>query len=182
MKSQFEQQRYRNTITTPKKYLLAHKIAQWLRQTIKKIRLVRKTQKSKYDPEWLEVAQVDERIQKRRYGTTQAVELAGISHSLLYAAEQDGRLPEPSIADTVKKVRSGYHESYQSYSPGVQYGSSKPEGASALVGILNLKGWRQLCHRFLSTCYEGLSRSLLDTDPQGSLSFFFGKDPTITLL
>lgn len=146
--------------------------------------LVRKTQKSKHDPEWLEVAQVDERIQKRRYGTTQAAELAGISHSLLYAAEQDGRLPEPEYRlDTAKKVRSGYTMNHINHIRQVfNTAPRKPEGApAAVVGILNLKGGSQkttTCHLFSQyLAMKGYRVLLLDTDPQGSLSFFFGKRP-----
>lgn len=146
--------------------------------------LVRKTQQSKHDPEWLEVAQVDERIQKRRYGTTQAAELAGISHSLLYAAEEDGRLPEPEYRmDTAKKVRSGYTMNHINHIRQVfNTAPRKPEGASAaVVGILNLKGGSQkttTCHLFSQyLAMAGYRVLLLDTDPQGSLSFFFGKRP-----
>lgn len=146
--------------------------------------LVRKAQKNKHDPSWLEAAQVDERIQKRRYGTTQAAELAGISHSLLYAAEQDGRLPEPEYRmDTAKKVRSGYTMNHINHIRQV-FGTAprKPEGAAAaVVGILNLKGGSQkttTCHLFSQfLAMKGYRVLLLDTDPQGSLSFFFGKRP-----
>jgi chromosome partitioning protein len=71
--------------------------------------LVRKSQMNKHDPEWLQASEVDERVQQRRYGTTQAAEMAGISTGLLYSAEQDGRLPEPEFrSDTAKKTRAGY--------------------------------------------------------------------------
>lgn len=146
--------------------------------------LVRKAQKTKHDPEWLEVAQVDERIQKRRYGTTQAADMAGISHSLLYAAEQDGRLPEPEYRlDTAKKVRSGYTMNHINHIRQVfNTAPRKPKGASAaVVGILNLKGGSQkttTCHLFSQyLAMKGYRVLLLDTDPQGSLSFFFGKRP-----
>lgn len=146
--------------------------------------LVSKTQKTKHDPEWMEVAQVDERIQKRRYGTTQAAELAGISHSLLYAAEQDGRLPEPEYRlDTAKKVRSGYTMNHINHIRQVfNTAPRKPEDAStAVVGILNLKGGSQkttTCHLFSQyLAMKGYRVLLLDTDPQASLSFFFGKRP-----
>lgn len=146
--------------------------------------LVRKAQKSKHDADWLEAAQVDERIQKRRYGTTQAAELAGISHSLMYAAEKDGRLPEPEYrTDTAKKVRSGYTMNHINHMRQVfNTAPRKPEGASAaVIGILNLKGGSQkttTCHLFSQyLAMKGYRVLLLDTDPQGSLSFFFGKRP-----
>lgn len=146
--------------------------------------LVRKAQKTKHDPSWLEAASVDERVQKRRYGTTQAAELAGISHSLLYNAEQDGRLPEPEYrADTAKKVRSGYTMNHINHIRTV-FGTAprKPEGAAAaVVGVLNLKGGSQkttTCQLFGQyLAMKGYRVLLLDTDPQGSLSFFFGKRP-----
>ena len=146
--------------------------------------LVRKAQKNKHDADWLEAAQVDERIQKRRYGTTQAAELAGISHSLMYAAEKDGRLPEPEYrADTTKKVRSGYTMNHINHMRQVfNTAPRKPEGTSvAVIGILNLKGGSQkttTCHLFSQyLAMKGYRVLLLDTDPQGSLSFFFGKRP-----
>lgn len=108
--------------------------------------LVQKAQKIKHDPSWLEIAEVDQRVQKRRYGTTQAAELAGISHSLLYAAEQDGRLPEPEYRnDTAKKVRAGYTMNHINCIRRT-FGTAprKPEGSSAaVVGVLNLKGGSQ---------------------------------------
>jgi chromosome partitioning protein len=147
-------------------------------------RLVKKAQKNKYDDEWLAAAQVDERVQKRRYGTTQAAELAGISHSLLYAAEQDGRLPAPEFrADTAKKVRAGYTMNHINNIRNV-FGTAprKPDGANAaVVGILNLKGGSQkttTCHLLSQyLAIQGYRVLLVDTDPQGSLSFFYGKRP-----
>lgn len=146
--------------------------------------LVKKVQKNKHDSGWLETAQVDERIQKRRYGTTQAAELAGISHSLLYAAEQDGRLPEPEYrTDTAKKVRAGYTMNHINHIREVfDTAPRKPEGAqAAIIGVLNLKGGSQKttnCHLFSQhLAMKGYRVLLLDTDPQGSLSFFFGKRP-----
>ena len=146
--------------------------------------LVKKAQKNKHDEEWLETAQVDERVQKRRYGTTQAAEMVGISHSLLYASEQDGRLPEAEFrADTAKKVRAGYTMNHINHMRNV-FGTAprKPEGANAaVVGILNLKGGCQkttTCHLFSQyLAIRGYLVLLLDTDPQCSLSTFFGKRP-----
>lgn len=151
--------------------------------------LVQKAQKIKHDPSWLEIAEVDQRVQKRRYGTTQAAELAGISHSLLYAAEQDGRLPEPEYRnDTAKKVRAGYTMNHINCIRRT-FGTAprKPEGSSAaVVGVLNLKGGSQkttTCHLFSQyLAMQGYRILLLDTDPQGSLSFFYGKRPDINVL
>lgn len=146
--------------------------------------LVRKAQQDKHDASWLETAEVDDRIQKRRYGTTAAAEMAGISHSLLYAAEKDGRLPKPEWrADTRNKVRSGYTMNHINHIREV-FGTAprKPEGASAaIIGILNLKGGSRkttTCHLFSQyLAMQGYRVLLLDTDPQGSLSFFYGKRP-----
>ena len=146
--------------------------------------LVKKAQKDKHDPDWIETAQVDERIQNRRYGTTQAAEMAGISHSLLYDAESDGRLPKPEWRmDTAKKVRSGYTINHINHIRQVfNTAPRKPEGANAaIVGILNLKGGSRkttTCHLFSQyLAIQGYKVLLVDTDPQGSLSFFFGKRP-----
>jgi len=146
--------------------------------------LVKTAQKDKHDDEWIMLNQVDQRVQKRRYGTTQAAELAGISHSLLYAAEEDGRLPKPEYrTDTVKKVRAGYTVNHINKIREV-FGTAprKPEGVkAAVVGFLNLKGGSnktsntQLFAQYLAI--KGYRVLLLDTDPQGSLSLFFGKTP-----
>lgn len=145
-------------------------------------------QKSKHDEAWLEFNSVDKRVQKRRYGTTQAAELAGISHSLLYAAEEDGRLPKPEYrTDTVKKVRSGYTMNHINHMREVfKTAPRKPEGENAaIIGVLNLKGGSQkttntqLFAQYLAI--KGYRVLLLDTDPQGSLSLFLGKVPDDTV-
>lgn len=146
--------------------------------------LVKKAQKNKHEQEWFEASEVDDRIQKRRYGITLSAELAGISHTLLYQAEQDGRLPEPDYRiDKAKKVRAGYTMNQINHIRKV-FGTApkKPEGANAaIVGILNLKGGSQKttnCHLLSqSLAIKGYKILLIDTDPQGSLSFFFGKRP-----
>ena len=56
----------------------------------------------------------------------------------------------------------------------------KPEGAdAAIVGVLNLKGGSQkttTCHLLSQyLAIKGYRILLLDTDPQGSLSFYYGK-------
>jgi chromosome partitioning protein len=63
----------------------------------------------------------------------------------------------------------------------------KPDGTTAaIVGILNLKGGSQkttTCHLFSQfLAIRGYKVLLLDTDPQGSLSFFFGKRPDDNVL
>ena len=146
--------------------------------------LVRKSQMNKHDPEWLQASEVDERVQQRRYGTTQAAEMAGISTGLLYSAEQDGRLPEAEFrSDTAKKTRAGYTINHINHMQRVfNTAPCKPEGAAAaIVGVLNLKGGSQkttTCHLLAQyLAIQGYRILLLDTDPQGSLSFYFGKRP-----
>lgn len=146
--------------------------------------LVNKAQKNKHDADWVQLEQVGEKLQKRRYGTTQTAELAGISHSLLYAAEKDGRLPPPEYrADTASKVRSGYTMNHINHIREV-FGTAprRPESSlPAIIGILNLKGGSQkttTCHLFSQyLAMKGYRILILDTDPQGSLSFFYGKKP-----
>jgi chromosome partitioning protein len=148
--------------------------------------LIKNVQKDKIDPAQIEAIQVDKRVLKRRYGTTQAASMAGISHSLLYAAEADGRLPKPDYrADTVKKVRAGYTINQINKIREV-FGTAprKPDNAhAAIVGILNLKGGSQkttICHLFSQyLALQGYRVLLLDTDPQGSLSFYYGKKPDV---
>ncbi|MEP1215643.1 MAG: AAA family ATPase [Marinobacter sp.] len=146
--------------------------------------LVKDAQKDKYDPEWVETSEVDSRIQQRRYGTTQAAEMVGISVGTLYAAEQDGRLPPPEYrTDTAKKVRAGYTVNHINHMQRVLGTSpSKPENLpAAICGVLNLKGGSHkttTCHLFSQyLAMRGYKCLVLDTDPQGSLSFYFGKRP-----
>jgi len=151
--------------------------------------LVKKAQQDKHDTQWLEASEVDERVQKRRWGTTQAKVMVGVSHSLIYKAEEDGRLPPPDFrADTVKAVRSGYTLNQINHMREV-FGTSprKPEGVNAaIVGILNLKGGSQkttTCHLFSQyLAMLGYRVLVVDTDPQGSLSFFYGKRPDDNVL
>lgn len=151
--------------------------------------MVKKAQKDRHEAGWFEASEVDERIQKRRYGIAQSAELAGISHTLLYQAEQDGRLPQPDYRiDKAKRVRAGYTMNQINHIRKV-FGTAprKPEGANAaIVGILNLKGGSQKttnCHLLSqSLAIKGYRVLLLDTDPQGSLSFFFGKRPDDNVL
>lgn len=151
--------------------------------------LVKKVQINRYDKAWLAYSEVDERVQKRRYGTTQAAELAGISHSLLYTAEQDGRLPPPEFrTDTAKKVRAGYTINHINKIRDV-FGTAprKPDDSlAAIIGVLNLKGGSQkttTCHLFSQyLAIKGYRILLVDTDPQGSLSFVYGKKPDQNVL
>lgn len=146
--------------------------------------LVKKAQKDKHDASWVEEAQVDEKVQKRRWGPTQAAQLVGVSHSLIYSAEKDGRLPPPEYrADTRTKKRSGYTMNHINNMRSVfNKAPRKPEGVpAAVIGVLNLKGGSQkttTCHLFSQyLAMKGYRILLLDTDPQGSLSFYYGKRP-----
>ncbi len=146
--------------------------------------LAKKAQENKMDSSIVDSIIMNERIQRRRFGTKQAAEMAGISHTLLYAAENDGRLPKPDMrTDTLKTTRAGYTINQINHIRDV-FGTrpSKPEGANAaIMGIMNLKGGSQKttnCHlysQYLAT--QGYKVLVVDTDPQGSLSFYFGKRP-----
>jgi chromosome partitioning protein len=173
----------------------------WLHEVLKKVHtvtdrglaiiqkipeMIKKSQQLKIDPNEIEAIQVNERVLKRRYGTKQAAAMAGISHTLLYAAEEDGRLPKPDFRkDTPKKTRAGYTINQINNIREV-FGTAprKPEGALAsIIGVLNLKGGSQkttLCHLFSQyLAIRGYRVLVLDTDPQGSLSFYFGKRPDV---
>lgn len=138
-------------------------------------------QKEKYNLTDEDIQAHNARVQKRRFGTTVVAEMANISHSLLYAAEKDGRLPPPEYrTDTKKPVRAGYTVNQINRIRDV-FGTrpSKPANAKgSVVGFLNLKGGSQkttttqLFAQYLAT--RGYRVLLLDTDPQGSLSFLFG--------
>jgi len=146
--------------------------------------LIKKTQKGKIDPAEIEAIQVNERVLKRRYGVKQAAELAGISHTLLYAAEEDGRLSKPDYrTDTKKRVRAGYTINQINRIREV-FGTAPrkpPKANAAIVGILNLKGGSQKttsCHLLSHyMAIKGYRVLVVDTDPQGSLSFYNGKRP-----
>ena len=106
--------------------------------------------------------------------------MTGISHTRLYAAEKDGRLPEPDYRkDTKNKVRSGYTINQINHIRSVfKKSQSKPEGSNAaIIGVCNLKGGSRkttTCHLFSQyLALKGYKVLVLDTDPQGSLSFFF---------
>ncbi|MBU2887714.1 AAA family ATPase [Gilvimarinus agarilyticus] len=146
--------------------------------------LVKESQGDKHDIATLKEHLVDDRVQKRRYGSTVAAEMASISHPRLYAAEKDGRLPPPDYRqDTKTKVRAGYTINQINYMRDVfNTAPRKPEGAAAaVIGILNLKGGSQKttsCHLFSQyLAIQGYKVLLVDSDPQGSLSFFYGKRP-----
>lgn len=131
-----------------------------------------------------------EKVLNKRYGTTDAAKLAGISTTALYAAEEDGTLPLPDLkANATRKVRAGYTINQINHIRKVFNRSPSPklpEGSfAAIVGVLNLKGGSQktttvhnLSHYLAIKGYRVL---ILDTDPQGSLSFFFGKNPDVTV-
>lgn len=129
------------------------------------------------------------RVLKRRYGTTQAAEMANISHALIYAAERDGRLPAPIMReDTKKATRAGYTIN-DINKMRVLFGTAprKPHKSRApILGYLNLKGGSQKtthCHlmaQFLAL--KGYRVLVVDTDPQGSLSLLFGLRPDIEVV
>lgn len=146
--------------------------------------LIKKSVEDKYDHEALVEGMVNNRIHKRRYGTTQASEMADISHGSIYAAEKDGRLPPPVMRnDTKKSTRAGYTINDINHIREV-FGTAPrkpPKNRAAIVGILNLKGGCQKtthCHLFSQyLALRGYRVLILDTDPQGSLSLYFGKRP-----
>lgn len=148
--------------------------------------LIKRSQESKLDPADVRAMQVDERVLKRRYGTKLTAEMAGVSHSSIYAAEQDGRLPVPDYrTDTKHRKRAGYTINQINQIRRV-FGTlpSRPEQTdAAIIGVLNLKGGSQkttMCHLFSQyLAIQGYRVLVVDTDPQGSLSFYYGKRPDV---
>lgn len=138
-------------------------------------------------PGQLEALQADKRVLKRRYTVEQAAKLAGISHTTLYAAEKDGRLPEPDYrsGSVSRKIRAGYTIDQINFMRDVfDTRPSKPKGLpAAIVGILNLKGGSHKttnCHLLSQNlAIQGYKILVVDTDPQGSLSFYYGLRPDI---
>lgn len=148
--------------------------------------LIKRSQESKLDPADVRAMQVDERVLKRRYGTKLTAEMANVSHSSIYTAEQDGRLPEPDYrTDTKRRKRAGYTINQISAIRKVfNTLPSRPEGTdAAIIGVLNLKGGSQkttMCHLFSQyLAIQGYRVLVVDTDPQGSLSFYYGKRPDV---
>ena len=148
--------------------------------------LVKKSMLDKIDIDCLQAALVSNRALKRRYGTTQAGEMANVSHSLIYNAEKDGRLPHPVMRkDTKKATRAGYTINDINHIREV-FGTAPrkpPKSRAAIIGMLNLKGGSQKtthCQLFAQyLALKGYRVLCLDTDPQGSLSLYFGKRPDV---
>ncbi len=143
-------------------------------------------QDEKVTPTEVEEFLLNEKRLRRRYTIKEAAQMVGISHTLLYAAEDDGRLPKPEYRkDTKSKVRAGYTINQINHMRRVfDKAPKKPEGArAAIMGFLNLKGGSQkttLAHFFAHyLAILGYRVLIVDTDPQGTLSFYFGKRPEI---
>ena len=142
--------------------------------------------KDAIDPEFIKSTIVNERVLTRRYTINAAAAMAGISHTLLYQAEKDGRLPPPDFRqDTKKSVRAGYTINQINHIRSVfETAPRKPTDlATAIVGVLNLKGGSHkttTCHLLSQyLAIRGYRVLVVDTDPQGTLSFYFGKRPDI---
>ena len=139
-----------------------------------------------FSEEYLEGA-VSNRVHVRRYGTVQAAELAGVSHTAIYAAEKAGRLPEPERRhDTKKLIRAYTIDDINHIREVLGTPPKKPDGCdAAIVGVLNLKGGSRkttTCHLFSQyLAMRGWRVLLVDTDPQGSLGHYYGKEPDISV-
>lgn len=123
----------------------------------------------------------------RRFNRVEAAALLGVSDAAIIKAEKTGRLPEPdSTSDIAGRDRfAGYtHDQILDMRSALGREKRKPEGAPAMVmGFLNLKGGSQKTSLSLYAgqwfAMQGYRVLLVDTDPQGTLSFMMGHLPDI---
>ncbi|WP_163836643.1 AAA family ATPase [Spartinivicinus ruber] len=133
-----------------------------------------------------EVLQITSRSLNRRFRGHEAANLVGVTTAAIYTAEKDGKLPPPKLKENaagVRNVRAGYTLSELNHMREV-FGTlpHKADDESAVtLGFLNLKGgaWKTtlalLFGQHLATL--GYRVLFVDTDPQGTLSFFMGCRP-----
>ncbi len=150
--------------------------------------LAAKVQREKHHVDWIDQAEVDSRIQKRRYSLAQACEMVGVDSKTLVQAERDALLPAPDYRqDTPNKMRAGYTINQINHIR-EHFGTAprKPESMPCpVVGFMNFKGGSTKttsCHLYSQyLAIRGYRVLVVDTDPQASLSFFFGKMPDYTV-
>lgn len=178
-----------NTRKTAVETLLAqvskmYTVGQKLISNIEK--LLQSEQAKKISPEDLDAMQVNKRALRRRYQLKEAAAMVGVSHPTIYQAEEDGRLPKPDIRNnTARQIRAGYTIAQVNEMRRV-FGTLPRRPADKMppvVGFLNLKGgaWKTtltwLFGQYLAI--RGYRILMVDTDPQGSLSFNMGYRPDI---
>lgn len=150
-------------------------------------RLINSKNIEELNPGELEVLQMTNRRLTRRFRGQEAAKMVGVTTSAIYQAEKDGRLPEPDLRSDKgnRKIRSGYvigqiNEMRNLFGklPWRRAGQ-KP----VAVGVLNLKGgsWKTTLSWLLShyLAEKGYRVLVVDTDPQGSLTFLNGYRPDI---
>lgn len=146
--------------------------------------LAAKVQRQKHHVDWVDQAEVDSRIQKRRYTLAQACEMIGVDPKVLTRAEQDSLLPPPDYRqDTPNKMRAGYTINQINHIR--EYFGTAPRKPASMpcpvIGFMNFKGGSTkttTCHLYSQyLAMQGYRVLVVDTDPQASLSFFFGKMP-----
>ena len=132
-----------------------------------------------------EILQVSSRTMSRRFLGDTAAKMVGVSKTSIYKAEDAGRLPEPEFVNTkgaVRRRRAGYTLEQINHMRDV-FGTRPSRGKSeaAIINCMNLKGgsWKTTTTLLLGQylALKGYRVLLVDTDPQGTLSFFMGWRP-----
>lgn len=174
-----------------------HELLEYLDQTLVRLRditssgeknakkldnLLTQKNSNKFPPEVLQALSLDSRVPNRRFTIKATTQLTGVSYSAISAAEESGRLPPPDMrTDTKKEVRAGYTVNQLNVIRRV-FGRVPTRPRSdhpPIIGIANLKGGagKTTTTQFFShyLAQQGYRVLLVDTDPQGSLSFTMGK-------
>lgn len=132
---------------------------------------------------------LERKVLTRRYRPKDAVDMIGVSMSKFDNAIASGLLPPPDMrTDTKRKMKAGYTINQINHARRI-FGKapSKPSDLlGVVIGIANLKGGAEkttLCTNLAQkAALEGLSVLIVDTDPQGSITFAMGKNPNIDVL
>ncbi len=134
-----------------------------------------------------EVLQLSYRQMGRRFRRTQVAGMLGISPTAIAKAEDNGRLPPPDkTEDSRGRERPIGYTLVQILHMRETFDKCvhKPDGADTMIlGFLNLKGGSQKTTLALLSAQhyalKGYRVLLVDTDPQGTLSFLMGHHPDI---
>lgn len=141
------------------------------------------------DPESLEAIALKKMVGEtaelnRRYTLKDTCAMVGVSHTLIYTCEEDGRLPPPDIrVNSKNNSRAGYTINQINRIREVVGTCPTRKKVPQIISMPNLKGGagkttvlNNLAHYLAILGHKVL---ILDSDPQGSMSFNFGKRPDI---
>ena len=154
----------------------AENYVQSIRETIKK-----KSARVADDPA-LAMPMID-----RKFRTREVSQMLGVSESGLYKAEKEERIPAAhyGINAAGRRVREGWtlEQLLEIRSVFGKLPHVSDDNAAMVLSFPNLKGgcWKTTLSLLASQYYAiaGYRVLLVDTDPQGTLSFFYGYQPDI---